>query len=86
MIKNRMFPLKLRSDLKEEDNQEQLLMNSQKDERYIVVVTQQDFQTEVKDTNFLWNLRFGHLNFGGLNLLHRKGMVKGFPLIEKLDS
>ena len=28
-------------------------------------------------------LRFGHLNFGGLNLFHRKGMVRGLPLIEK---
>ena len=25
-------------------------------------------------------------NFGGLNLLHRKGMLKGLPLIEKPDS
>ena len=28
----------------------------------------------------------GNLNFGGLNLLHRKGMVRGLPLIEKPDS
>ena len=31
-------------------------------------------------------MRFGHLNFGGLNLLNRKGMVSGLPLIEKPDS
>ena len=40
----------------------------------------------MKDENWLWHLRFGHLNFGGLNLLHKKGMVKGLPLIEKPDS
>ena len=31
-------------------------------------------------------MRFGHLNFGGLNLLHIKGMVKGLPFIEKPNS
>ena len=61
-------------------------MNSQENGRKEVVVTQVNFQTEVKDENWLWHLRFGHFNFGGLNFLHRKGMVKGFPLIEKLDS
>ena len=30
----------------------------------------------------MWNLRFGHLNFGGMKLLHTKNMVKGFPLID----
>ena len=40
----------------------------------------------MKDENWLWHLRFGHLNLGGLNLLHRKGMVKGLPLIEKPNS
>ena len=72
MTNNRMFPLKLRAYLKEG--------------RTIVAVTQEVFQEQVKDVNWLWHLRFGHLNFGGLNLLHRKGMVKGLPLIEKPDS
>ena len=72
MTNNRMFPLKLRSNFKEEG--------------VVAVITQEKFQEEVKDENWLWHLRFGHLNFGSLNLLHRKGMVKGFPLIEKLDS
>ena len=31
----------------------------------------------------MWNFRFGHLNFGGLKLLHTKNMVKGLPLIDK---
>ena len=61
-------------------------MNSQKDETNVATVTQENFQEEIKDENWLWNLIFGHLNFGGLNFLHRKGMVKGFPLIEKPDN
>ena len=81
-----MFPLKIRSYLKEEGAQEQLSVNSQKDGRKYAAVTQVNFQEEVKDENWLWHLRFGHLNFRGLNLLHRKGMVKGFPLIEKSDN
>ena len=71
MTDNRMFPLKIRLDL-EEGAQAQLSMNSQEDGRKEVVVTQVNFQAEVKDENDLWHLRFGHLNFGGLNLLHKK--------------
>ena len=41
------------------------------------------FQTEVQDESWLWHFKFGHLNFGGLKLLHTKNMVKGFPLIDK---
>jgi hypothetical protein len=41
------------------------------------------FQYEIRDDSWLWNFIFGHLNFGGLKLLHTKDMVKGFPLIEK---
>ena len=33
----------------------------------------------------MWYFRFGHLNFGGLKLLHTKNMVKGFPLIDRLE-
>ena len=72
MTRNIMFPLRMRVDLKNEEE--------------MAVVTQEAFQREEKYENWLWNLRFGHLNFGGLNLLHRKGMVRGLPLIEKLDS
>ena len=72
MTNNRMLPLKLRVDLKEG--------------RTIAAVTQEVFQEQVKDENWLWHLRFGHLNSGDLNLLHRKGIVKGFPLIKKPDS
>jgi len=31
----------------------------------------------------MWNLIFGHLNFGAMNIPHTKDMVKVFPLIEK---
>ena len=34
-----------------------------------------------KDASWLWNLRFGHLNFGGLELLSKKEMVRGLPCI-----
>ena len=33
----------------------------------------------------MWHLIFGHLNFGGMKLLHTKNMVKGLPLVEKLE-
>eukprot|EP00253_Pinus_taeda_P036572 PITA_36572 len=72
MMRNRMFPLRIRVDLKNKE--------------VIAAVTQEAFQSVPKDENWLWHLRFGHLNFGGLNLLSRKGMVRGLPLIEKPDS
>ena len=72
MTRNRMFPLRIRADLKNKE--------------VIAAVTQEAFQSVPKDENWLWHLRFGHLNFGGLNLLSRKGMVRVLPLIEKPDS
>eukprot|EP00253_Pinus_taeda_P019173 PITA_19173 len=72
MTRNRMFPLKIRVDLKNKNE--------------IAAITQEAFQSVPNDENWLWHLKFGHLNFGGLNLLRRKGMVKGLPLIEKPDS
>jgi len=72
MTRNRMFPLRIRADLKNKE--------------VIAAVIQEAFQSVPKDENWLWHLRFGHLNFGGLNLLSRKGMVRGLQLIEKPDS
>eukprot|EP00253_Pinus_taeda_P020973 PITA_20973 len=72
MTRNRMFPLRIKAVLK--------------DGVEIAAVTQEAFQSVPKDENWLWHLRFGHLNFGGLNLLSRKGMVRGLTLIEKPDS
>jgi hypothetical protein len=43
------------------------------------------FQFEIQDDSWLCHFRFGHLNFGGMKLLHTKDMVKGFPLIEKIE-
>ncbi|GAU49327.1 hypothetical protein TSUD_136420 [Trifolium subterraneum] len=34
-----------------------------------------------KEELWLWHLRFGHLNFGGLELLSKKEMVRGLPYI-----
>ena len=72
MTRNGMFPLRMRADLKNGEEK--------------VAVAQEAIQSEPKDENWLWHLRFGHLNFGGLNLLNRKGMVSGLPFIEKPDS
>jgi len=72
MTRNRMFPLRMRADLKNEEK--------------IAAVAKEAIQSEPKDENWLWHLRFGHLNFGGLNLLNRKGMVRGLPLIEKPEN
>ncbi|KAE8657590.1 hypothetical protein F3Y22_tig00116989pilonHSYRG00496 [Hibiscus syriacus] len=38
-----------------------------------------------KDASWLWHIRFGHLNFGGLELLSKKKMVKGLPRINHPD-
>ena len=37
----------------------------------------------VKDSSWLWHLRFGHLNFGALKLLGQKDMVYGLPSINQ---
>lgn len=39
-----------------------------------------------KDASWLWHLRFGHLNFGGLELLSKKKMVRGLPSINHPDQ
>eukprot|EP00253_Pinus_taeda_P011564 PITA_11564 len=72
MTRNRMFPLTIKTDLKNKE--------------VIAAMSQEAFQSVPKDENWLWHLRFGHLNFVGLNLLSRKRMVRGLPLIEKRDS
>eukprot|EP00253_Pinus_taeda_P030458 PITA_30458 len=83
MTTNIMFPLKIKLYLKEEGAQAKISINSQEDEGNDTIVTQVNFHAEVKDENWLWHLIFGHLNFGGLNLLHRKSNVNGLPLVEK---
>ena len=39
-----------------------------------------------KDSSWLWYLRNGHLNFGGLEFLSKKEMVKGVPHISHPDQ
>nr|XP_048330851.1 uncharacterized protein LOC125422756 [Ziziphus jujuba var. spinosa] len=39
-----------------------------------------------KDRSWLWHLRFGHLNFGGLVLLYKREMVRGLPSIRNEDQ
>ena len=39
-----------------------------------------------KDASWLWHLRYGHLNFGGLDLLSKKNMVRGLPSINQPDQ
>ncbi|KAE8671999.1 hypothetical protein F3Y22_tig00111877pilonHSYRG00324 [Hibiscus syriacus] len=39
-----------------------------------------------KDASWLWHLRFGHLNFGGLELISKNEMLKGLPRINHPDQ
>ncbi|KAM1171417.1 hypothetical protein ACFX2G_022142 [Malus domestica] len=43
-------------------------------------------KTCYKDTSWLWHFRFGHLNFGGLELLSKKEMVRGLLRISRPDQ
>jgi hypothetical protein len=43
---------------------------------------QETRQYEVQEDSWLWNFIFGHLNFGGLKLLH-KGYGKRFVINRK---
>ena len=40
--------------------------------------------TQHQTNTTLWRLRYGHLNIKGLQLLSRKGMVKGSPEPDQL--
>ena len=39
-----------------------------------------------KNASWLWHLRFGHLNYGSLELLSKKSMVRGLPYIKHPDQ
>ena len=40
----------------------------------------------LKDPNYIWHLRFWHLNFDGLRVLARKDMVKGLSYVKHPDQ
>ncbi|CAL5403117.1 unnamed protein product [Camellia sinensis] len=44
------------------------------------------FAAMVKDQAWLWHLRYGHLNFNGLKILHQKNMVSGLPQIDHVSQ
>eukprot|EP00253_Pinus_taeda_P008645 PITA_08645 len=68
MIRNGMFPLRIRADLKNKE--------------VIAAVTQEAFQSMPKDENWLWHLRFEHLNFGAL-VENQSGLHIKFLRIDK---
>lgn len=44
------------------------------------------FKREIVDESYLWHLRYGHLNYKGLELLKDKNMVLGLPSIVPLNK
>ncbi|KAH9719925.1 hypothetical protein KPL70_005931 [Citrus sinensis] len=50
------------------------------------VAFEDDSKVPVKDPFWIWHLRYGHLNFGGLELLFKKNMVKGLSYINHPDQ
>lgn len=45
--------------------------------------SQISLSTELKDESWLWNFRYGHLSFGGLQTLQQKNMVKDLPQFQR---
>jgi hypothetical protein len=96
MTSNKMFPLTLKPSKKKNTT---LFFGKEKDVQSNTAFTVESvcsirkgennakikasFQSEIHDDSWLWNFRFGFLNFGGMKLLDTKDMVKGFPFIEK---
>jgi transposase InsO family protein len=73
MTKNRMFPLRIQSELFLEP-------------QGLQKVVELAFKASYKNESWLWHLRLGHLNFKGLQLLYKKRMVYGLPPIEPLKT
>ena len=44
------------------------------------------FNVETCDIAWLWHKRYGHLNFGGLDLLHKQNLVVGLPMVQKIED
>ena len=82
MTSNRLFPLRIILDMKGKTNIgdtfkaecEEVDKHFDKKENGSAYF-QAAFQT-VQDESWMWHFIFGHLNFGGMNLLHTMNMVK----------
>lgn len=48
---------------------------------YIENAIQSCFAAKVKNSAWIWHLRYGHLHFNGLKTLYQQNMVKGLPHI-----
>ena len=89
MTSNHLFPLRIVLDIKGKTNKAAFKAESEEivellDKRENCSANlQAAFQTEVQVESWLWHFSCGHLNFGGLKLLHTKNMVKGLPLIDR---
>ena len=44
------------------------------------------FSAIIKNSSWLWHLRFGHLSFSSLSLMCKKHMVRGMPNIDHQDQ
>ncbi|KAK9131203.1 hypothetical protein Sjap_011690 [Stephania japonica] len=53
---------------------------------YLHTTTHSCFSTKSEDEAWLWHIRYGHLNFGGLKTLHQRNMVIGLPQIAAPDK
>ena len=81
MTGNHLFPLRIVPDMKGKTNTGvEFKAESKEAVQYLEkkVNDNTDFQaafhTEFQDESWLWNFGFGHLDFGGLKLLHTKNM------------
>ncbi|CAL8169006.1 unnamed protein product [Prunus armeniaca] len=55
--------------------------DKEKETKHIQYDVQKCLSTRVQDPTWLWHLRYGHLSFKGLKILHEKNMVEGLPKI-----
>lgn len=44
------------------------------------------YKIKIVVDSWLWNLRFGHLNFGSIKILTRKNWITGLPLVDIPDK
>lgn len=73
------------------DNHDKMIANVQMTRNRMFLL---NIQTDVakclkpclKDPNWIWYLRFRHLNFDGLRVLAKKDMVKGLPYVKHPDK